>query len=193
MKFTTKPFQKDKNQPKAKFAKLLEFINMKQFDIENVDPEMMDVVQEFPKIFLEPSEEVLDWFEKYPEGMPTRENLVNLRYGFEFGNGWKEIARGFCKEMQDLADKAEANGDKFQYKGCIMKEKFGEFRPQGDVDSGDGSWKKYREEYYNIMSKWEKKSTETCEVTGKPGKLSTNGGWCKTLCEEERGDRYEPI
>ena len=77
---------------------------MKEFDIESVDPEMMDVVKEFPKIFLEPSEYISQWLVKYPDNMPKKEDLVNLRYGFEHGTGWKEIVRGFCKEIQEFCD-----------------------------------------------------------------------------------------
>jgi hypothetical protein len=108
-----------------------------------------------------------------------------LRYGFEHGNGWKEIVRGFCREIQDLCDKASANGDRFQYKGCIMKEKFGEFTPQGDYEYDKLSWEKYRDAYYTICNKWEEKSLTVCEITGKEGRRRRRGSWLKTLCDEE--------
>ena len=159
---------------------------MKQFDINGVQPEMMDVVEEFPKIFLEPSKDVLEWQAKYPENMPKTEELVNLRFGFEHGLGWKEIVRGFCKDMQEFSDKHGV-----QYKGGIMKEKFGTFTPQGDIE---GYRKEIFDEYCDIERKWAEKSQTMCEITGKPGKLCrTRGGWRKTLCEEEMGDRYEQI
>jgi hypothetical protein len=154
-----------------------------QFNISTIEPEWLDVVKEFPKIFLEPSKEVLGYYDQYVEKFPIEE-LCNLRFGFEHGSGWKEIVRGFCKEMQELADKAESNGNVFQYKSCIMKEKFGTFTPQGDIEH-DGCWEKYRDEYYDIIDKWEKASLEICEVTGKPGKLCNLNGWYRTLCDDE--------
>ena len=165
---------------------------MRQFDINNVDLEMLDIVKEFPEIFLEPSDEVAHYYEQYgtnPDNVSMcnkKENLINLRYGFEHDNGWKEIVRGFCRDIQDLCNRAKANGDRFQYKGCIMKEKFGQFTPQGDLICDKESWNKYRDEYYAICNKWEKKSLTICEVTGKEGKLRTRPhGWVRTLCDEE--------
>lgn len=156
---------------------------MKQFTKDNLEPEWIPVVEEFPKIFLEKSDHINQWTKDEPQ-----ENVVNLRFGFEHGLGWKEIVRGFCKDVQDLADKAEANGDTFQYKGCIMKEKFGRFTPQGDIDTSEGAWEKYREEYYDICNKWESKSYTVCEVCGEPGTL-TGKAWVKTVCKEhERKD-----
>ncbi len=111
-----------------------------QFCKKDVQPELVDVLEEFPKIFLEPSTEVSNYYEKYGKDLFPRSELCNLRSGFEHGVGWKEILRGFCREIQDLCDKAAANGDKFQYKGFIIKEKFGEFTPQGDVDCDKEFW-----------------------------------------------------
>jgi len=158
---------------------------MKQFHISEVQPEMMDVVEEFPKIFREPSDSVRYWIEK--EETP-KEDVVNLRFGFEHDLGWKEIVRGFCSEMQTLCDEAAENGWYFQYKACIMKEKFGQFRPQGDYESDDHMPREVAREYfdraYEIESKWENESYNVCELTGKTGKLYSKG-WMKTLCEEK--------
>ena len=158
---------------------------MRQFNKLEVQREMLDVVEEFPKIFLEPSAEVLFWTEK--EETP-KDQVVNLRFGFEHGLGWKEIVRGFCSEMQALCDEAAENGWYFQYKACIMKEKFGQFRPQGDYESDDHMPAEVCREYikraYEIESKWEDESYKVCEVTGKGGKLYSKG-WMRTLCEEE--------
>lgn len=158
---------------------------MKQFNISEVQPEMLDVVKEFPKIFLEPSVEVLFWIEQ--EETP-KDQVVNLRFGFEHDLGWKKIVRGFCSEMQALCDEAAANGWYFQYKAAIMKEKFGQFRPQGDYECDDHMpsevYREYIDRAYEIESKWENESYKVCEVTGKKGKLYSKG-WKKTLCKEE--------
>lgn len=169
----------------------------KQFDIINIDSEMMDIVKKYPKIFLEPSEVILFYFEKSvksPENTITcnvKENLVNLRYGFEHGCGWKSIVDGFCADMQALCDEAEENGLLFQYKACIMKEKFGIFTPQGNYfyDENKG---KVNKEYFSraneIISKWEDESLKVCEITGESGKLRKRGYWVKTLCDEKAAE-----
>jgi hypothetical protein len=38
---------------------------------------------------------------------------------------------------------------------------------------------------FNRIHKAEKESLTICEVTGKPGKLRTDIGWYRTLCDEE--------
>ncbi len=158
---------------------------MKQFHLSAVQPEMMDIVQEFPKIFLELSDCVRYWTEK--ESTPENQ-ACNLRFGFEHDLGWKEIVRGFCSEMQALCDEAAENGWYFQYKACIMKEKWGQFRPQGDYESDAHMPREVAREYMNraeyIESKWENESYKVCEITGKEGKLYS-GNWYKTLCEEK--------
>lgn len=155
-----------------------------EFLKEHLKEDWLPVVEQFPKIFLEPSEYVSDCYEKYYKSKGvSKEDLVNLRYGFEHGIGWKDIVIGFCEEVQQLADKAAAEGHTFQYKGCIMKEKFGQFRPQGDIEKSDGAWEIYFREYYDICNKWEDKSLKVCEVCGKDG-TCRGGGWYKTLCDE---------
>ena len=160
-----------------------------EFVKENVKEEWLPVIEEFPEIFLKPSEYVENvWDAYYQTRGIKKEDLVNLRYGFEHGIGWKEIVRGFCEDMEALKQKAKENGDHFQYKGCIMKEKFGTFTPQGDVEADKETWTKYSEEYYKIMNKWEKASLSVCEVCGEPGKLRTKG-WHKTLCDKHNNKK----
>jgi hypothetical protein len=156
-----------------------------EFTKQELSEEWLSVVEQFPKIFLELSVHVLERYEAYykHQGIP-KDQLVNLRDGFEHGIGWKDIVIGFCQEMQELADEAVAEGNTFQYKGFIFKEKFGQFTPQGDVEKSDGAWEIYRDKYFKISRKWEEKSLTTCEVCGKNGKLTAIGFWSRTICNE---------
>lgn len=171
---------------------------MKEFDIANVKPEWMDVVQEFPEIFLIPSKYVLESWEKYHEVSDyipkNKEDLVNLRFGFECRVGWKEILRGHLKKIQVLInDHAKENGKDACYKGCILKEKFGSLRDQGDIDGEDK--KEYWPIYSRLCDEIYRKSIRTCEVTGTVGVTCKNaGGWVKTLSESEysKDDRFSP-
>lgn len=157
-----------------------------EFTKEHLKDDWLPVIEQFPKIFLELSEYVEGVYEKYYKDHGIKkEDLVNLRYGFEHGIGWKDIVIGFCEDMQALADKAAAAGHTFQYKGCIIKEKFGQFTPQGDLEKSEGAWEIYRDEYYGICREWEEKSLTVCEACGKDGKLCDTGWW-KTCCDEHK-------
>ena len=153
---------------------------MQQFNIKNVDEEMLEVVNQFPEIFLDPSPEVLEWFEKGYLA-ENKEDLVNLRFGFECKNGWKELIRGFCCEISALVDQAKKSGKDITYKSCIIKQKFGSLRFQGDFYGADA--KEFQNKYYEILSKWEGISQKVCEVTGKEGRLVNNNGHWQTLSE----------
>lgn len=162
---------------------------MKQFDKDNIEDEWLELVNEFPEIFLEPSPDVLSLFneakEKGWQNIPdTIDELVNLRYGIEHGFGWNQIIREFCRDIMDLIHNAADHGHKIYYKTFILKEKFGCCCSQGDFYGPDSD--KYRDRYRNIIGQLEEKSLKTCEVTGAVGKrVSKKGsGWMKTLSKE---------
>lgn len=172
---------------------------MKQFDKDNIENQWLELVNEFPEIFLEPSPEVLEYFEEAKEkgwgNMPSdTTSLVNLRFGFECGFGWQQIIREFCRNMMNLILEAKDNGHVVYYKTFILKEKFGACRSQGEFYGPDATI--YKERYHNILGLLEEKSLNTCEVTGKEGKrVSRKGsGWMKTLSKEiaeKEGYNYE--
>jgi hypothetical protein len=172
---------------------------MKQFDKDNIEDEWLELVNEFPEIFLEPSPDVLSLFneakEKDWKNMPDKiDDLVNLRYGFEHGFGWNQIIRDFCKDIIHLIHDATNHGHKIYYKTFILKEKFGRCCTQGDFYGPDSD--KYYDRCNNIIGQLEEKSLNTCEVTGKVGKRVTKkgSGWMKTLSKEiaeHEGYNYE--
>jgi len=158
---------------------------MKEFDRASIKPEWLDVVEEYPEIFLEPSPDVLDWYHAYngQVQVPQFEELCNLRYGFEMDVGWKEIIREFCSNMRKLIQKAKDNGHEIYFKTFILKEKFGEIANQGKFY---GQYRElYWEDYKDLQHKLVLDSLKTCEITGKEGKARHRNYWTKTLCDEE--------
>lgn len=154
-----------------------------QFDKSEIGPEFQELVNEFPEIFLEPSDTVksLDWRSNEPE------DLCNLRYGFEHGAGWIGILREFCTKARALVERERAAGDtQAGVYSFIVKEKFGELRWQGDQRF---ERKEAREEFYALVEELQHKSSTTCEATGVEGRLRTSRGWVKTLCDEEAKKR----
>lgn len=83
------------------------------------------------------------------------------------GPGWGGI-------IDELVPKLFAAG----WDGSLLqvKEKFGGLRFYVASDN---------DEIFDAIAEAEAKSVVTCEVTGKPGKLRTDLGWIRTLCDEE--------
>ena len=165
-----------------------------EFLKSNIDPEWMDLVEEFPEFILELSPTVLsviDNFSKLGDNISseslTPEKFCNLRYGFECSIGWKELLREYFEDIQALIEKSKRNGDEVFYKTCIMKEKFGELRDQGDFYGKD--CKKYWKEYSDLSHKLAEKSLLQCEICGMIGELKKRGYWVKTLCEKHAEER----
>ena len=156
-----------------------------QFKRENIEPEWMDLVEEFPEIFLEPSQEVLDIYtEQYKSQGVEPSELCNLRFGFECNIGWKTVIREFCVKIRELIATAKSKGHDIGYKTFILKEKFGELRDQGDFYGPDSLL--YRNDYNIISREMEDASTHICELTGEIGVLVHNvRGTYRTLCESE--------
>jgi len=86
---------------------------------------------------------------------------------FECGNGWFPL----IKEL--IVDLIELGWDK---QICQVKEKFGGLR----FYINEGS-----DEIYKRITSAEDDSYKICEVTGDVGKLRTDIGWYRTLCEDE--------
>jgi hypothetical protein len=116
--------------------------HMTQFHRDNIESEWQDLVEEFPHIFLEPSEEVIEMYESYKDrefkDFPNSlEQCCNLRYGFECPIEWKDIIREFCQEMDNLMTEARNAGHDFKYCSFILKQKFGSCRDQGTTSGVD--------------------------------------------------------
>lgn len=117
-------------------------------------------------------------FEKYLESIggfengwyPDREPILNRGICW-CDDGWLQL-------IHDLIEELLAVGWNKQIKQ--IKEKFGGLR----FYIGNGS-----EEIFNIISKYESLSYETCEVCGEPGQNRNDcgwggRGWYKTMCDD---------
>jgi hypothetical protein len=160
---------------------------MMQFHKNNIGEEWMGLANEFSEFIFQPSPELLDWVDhcksKGFDGVPTTENLVNLRYGFECGIGWKNIIWEYFTSIRNLIKEAKDNGHDISYSPFIFKEKFAQLLDQGDFYGADASI--YRDRYYELGNIMSEASLETCEVCGKPGKSRGKSyGWVKTICDD---------
>ena len=86
---------------------------------------------------------------------------------FNVDEGWYPLIKELIEDLIQLGWNKQV---------CQVKEKFGGLRFY--INEGSN-------EIHNRISKAENDSYEICEVTGKPGKLRTDIGWYRTLCEEE--------
>jgi hypothetical protein len=90
---------------------------------------------------------------------------------FEVSPGWNLLIKNLIQDLIELGWDKEV---------CQVKEKFGGLRFYINEGTSD---------VHKRISQAEIESMSTCEVTGKLGKLRTDIGWYRTLCDEE----YERI
>lgn len=94
--------------------------------------------------------------------------IMNSNF-FNTGYGWYPIIKSLIQDLIDLG---------WDKQICQIKEKFGGLR----FYINDGN-----PEIHKRIINAEEESYQTCEITGKPGKLRKDLGWWKTLCDEEYG------
>ena len=97
----------------------------------------------------------------------TEKPKIISSHFFSCGSGWNLIIKSLIEDLITLG---------WDKQICQIKEKFGGLR----FYINDGS-----DEIYKRISEAEEQSYNTCEVTGKPGKLRNDIGWWTTLCDEE--------
>lgn len=90
---------------------------------------------------------------------------------FVVGSGWNLIIKNLIQDLIKLGWNKEV---------IQVKEKFGGLRFY--INEGTDA-------IHERIGQAELESMKTCEITGKPGKLRTDIGWYRTLCDEE----YERI
>jgi hypothetical protein len=120
-------------------------------------------------------------FEKYLESIGGLENgfypdkpPIKNAYFFAVSDGWIPLVQKLIEEA------IEAGWDK---QVCQVKEKFGGLRFY--INSAN-------DEVFDIISKYEKLSYETCDVCGEKGELR-KGSWLLTLCEKHHLENQERI
>jgi hypothetical protein len=90
---------------------------------------------------------------------------------FQVSLGWNLIIKNLIQDLIRLGWNKEV---------IQVKEKFGGLRFY--INEGT-------DEIHQRIGEAELESMKTCEITGKPGKIRTDIGWHRTLCDEE----YERI
>ena len=90
---------------------------------------------------------------------------------FQVSLGWNLIIKNLIQDLIKLGWNKEV---------IQVKEKFGGLRFY--INEGT-------DEIHQRIGQAELESMKTCEITGRPGKLRTDIGWYRTLCDEE----YERI
>ena len=100
-------------------------------------------------------------------------NLYNKDFYFECNDGWFDLIYNLSEKLNKLI--LEMPEAERKWSSAVQaKEKFGIMYFY--ISSGT-------DEMFNFISKAEKESARTCEVCGKPGKL-TGEHWVETLCDK---------
>ena len=151
-----------------------------------------EIVEKYPLIYKEPNIKLKQWYEEESfEELTKDPNFTNLRYGFEFGQGWSKIVDEFSNTVQQLVLHLRSTVQPDAYvHSSIFKEKFGSICWQGD----DNLQEPFRTLFRALLRSLERDSLRTCEITANPGTLCQNKSWRKVLCREiakEQG--YVPI
>lgn len=140
---------------------------MKEFNRDNLKDWELKIVEKYPLIYLE----------------GAKENETNLRFGFEFNEGWSNLVNEFSKIASDLVLQLRESGiqkDAFIH-SCIFKEKFGVLCWQGD----DNLIEPFKTLFKSYISIIENRSKYICEISGDIGERRSRGGWIKTLSKEK--------
>jgi len=119
----------------------------------------------------EQMDEFLQSIGGFKNGFNLESNPITDSDFFEVGLGWFPLIKDLITDLIELGWNKEV---------CQVKEKFGGLRFYINAATS---------EVHKRISQAEIESMNICEVTGKPGKLRTDIGWYRTLCDEE----YERI
>lgn len=107
------------------------------------------------------------YFDMFHEDARGEARSTLIRPGFEHGDGWFDILWKLCEDIHAMRPKVGQ-----------IKEKFGGLRFYASFP------KEYSEQGWKIIHKAEEESFRTCEDCGKPGELTSDGGWMKVLCKD---------
>lgn len=127
----------------------------------------------------------LELVKKYPKilkdcGKSPMESCMS--FWIECDDGWYKLLDECMEKLQYFCDLCSKDGNELQVVVNTVKEKYGDLRLYVDVYGGDNVQNSIID---NIIYEAERKSRNTCEVTGQNGVLCKRGGWFKILCREE--------
>lgn len=123
--------------------------------------------------------------EKYPKilknlgGDPRHTCMC---FGIEVEDGWYKLLDECMEKLQYFCDLCSKDGREVQVVADQIKEKFSDLRFYVTVYGADAIENSI---VGDIISEAERKSRQTCEVTGERGASCKRGGWYKTLCRQQ--------
>jgi hypothetical protein len=146
------------------------------------------IIFAYPDIYLTPNKAIET---RYVEG---NHSFCNLRYGFEFDEGWKELAESFSSVADQLVKALRNSGiqPSAYIHAMVFKEKYGRLRWHGSLSLPEPFKALFSSHVHQLTAK----SVYICEVTGHPGELRNMSGVWKTLCQpeyERMKSRFEPV
>lgn len=111
-------------------------------------------------------------------------NMTAMCWGFEFGDGWKDIIWGLSEKLEAMI-LALPEEERKHYKASQCKEKFGSMRVYMTAST---------DEMEEAIDEAEMKSEKTCEICGKLGKIVGQGWYyaaCREHCKEQDLAEFE--
>lgn len=112
---------------------------------------------------------------EFPDLFPKENPLFRKGSGVPFfidcGDGWYKLIRDLCVSIREMLKKNPIDG----FTVVQVKEKFGGLR----FYIGYGS-----DKIFKRIHKAEEESYHICESCGESGKLRTDLGWWRTLCDK---------
>jgi hypothetical protein len=125
-------------------------------------------------------------YEKYPDifrqkDLPPQQTA--MCWGISCDGGWYDIIDKLC-----LCISMITNLTGMSVEAAQVKEKHAGLRFYVDIRSVPGKFLSIAYMISDIIEIAEVFSYMTCEICGKPGKLSRTGSWYKTLCEKHRDE-----
>lgn len=152
-------------------------IELKCFSYDWLPQWQKDIIFRYPDIYLTPDARIA------PHYMEGNKSFCNLRLGFEFEQGWQELAEEFSSVADQLVKQLRQSGlepDAF-IRAYVFKEKFGRLQWQGSHNLVEP----FKVLFNGYAAQLSVKSVHVCELTGQPGALRNIEGMMKTLCEQE--------
>jgi hypothetical protein len=152
------------------------------FGFESLPRWQKELIQKYPDIYLTPNPAVLEWLGT--EGLEKIRQLdfCNLRYGFEFREGWKDLVDSFSSTTTRFVAQLRQSGAQKDawVRSYVFKEKFGILKWLGQ----DNLEEPFRTVFRGYVSSIEERSRHVCEITGADGKIRTINGMM--ICLSER-------
>ena len=135
-----------------------------------------EIINKYPEIYLEKDEKNLSFLRG---GFP--DDYCNLRYGFEFGQGWAKIVDDFSAQTVAFLKEVRKLYPDAYIHSCVFKQKFGQATFQGSYNLPQS----FLDPFFGLKALLEKQSLFTCELSGEIGCLRNVDGYLQVLSDEK--------